>query len=233
MHIERGWEVEQVTGTAQELHDAPVSFYRRSVGVQHVSRPALVLGSTQPIESVDVDGATARGLDVARRHSGGGAVLLSPGSHVWVDLLLPAGDDLWLDDVARSSWWLGAAWADTVLALSPTLPVAATVHHLGLDDRELGRIACFAATGPGEVLIGERKVVGISQRRTRVGARFQCVAYVKWAPAELSTLLHAGARADALTQALEERAGAIAVPSDVALADAPWGVVEELLRHLP
>ena len=36
---------------------------------------------------------------------------------------------------------------------------------------------------------GERKVVGISQRRTRRWARFQCAAYVRWDPAALVALL--------------------------------------------
>ena len=39
---------------------------------------------------------------------------------------------------------------------------------------------CFAGVGPGEVLVGGRKVVGISQRRTRAGARFHCAALRAW-----------------------------------------------------
>ena len=226
---DRGWEVEQLKGTAQQLHDAPVSFDRRAVLVQLVTRPALVLGSTQPIDTVDLDATAERGLEVARRHSGGGAVLLSPGTHVWVDVVVPAGDPLWLDDVARSSWWLGASWARAVTALSEQ---PASVHHGGLDDRELGRLACFAATGPGEVLVGDRKIVGISQRRTRLGARFQCVVYLQWHPDELLALLHAGSRRGALTEALADRADAISMDA-LAGVDQVWRVVEELLQHLP
>jgi hypothetical protein len=39
---------------------------------------------------------------------------------------------------------------------------------------------CFAGTGAGEVLAGGRKVIGISQRRSRNGARFQCALYRHW-----------------------------------------------------
>jgi lipoate-protein ligase A len=36
---------------------------------------------------------------------------------------------------------------------------------------------CFAGVGPGEVLTGDRKLVGLSQRRTRHGIRIQCQAH--------------------------------------------------------
>jgi lipoate-protein ligase A len=45
---------------------------------------------------------------------------------------------------------------------------------------EWSELVCFAGLGPGEVTVGGRKVVGISQRRTRDAARFQCVAYETW-----------------------------------------------------
>ena len=47
---------------------------------------------------------------------------------------------------------------------------------------------CFAGVGPGEVLIDGAKVVGISQRRTRAGARFQCAVLRTWDPAELARI---------------------------------------------
>jgi lipoate-protein ligase A len=42
------------------------------------------------------------------------------------------------------------------------------------------RSVCFAGLGPGEVTVGGRKVVGISQRRRRDGALFQCAALLAW-----------------------------------------------------
>ncbi len=50
-------------------------------------------------------------------------------------------------------------------------------------------LVCFAGVGPGEVLVGGRKAVGISQRRTKEWARFQCAAYRRWDPAALVGLL--------------------------------------------
>ncbi|MBC8484291.1 MAG: hypothetical protein H8D48_05140, partial [Actinobacteria bacterium] len=51
--------------------------------VNEVEAPTLVLGSSQA--GVEV----APGLDVVRRSSGGGAVLLRPDGVLWVDVLMP------------------------------------------------------------------------------------------------------------------------------------------------
>ena len=127
-----------------------------------VDRPALVLGSTQPDDVVDRAAARDAGVEVARRRSGGGAVWLEPGGTSWVDVLVPRADPLWDDDVGRAVHWLGDAWAAAIGA-------AAEVHRGGMVcSAESGR-ACFAGLGPGEVTIGGRKAVGISQRRTASG----------------------------------------------------------------
>lgn len=219
------WSIQHRVGSAQELHDASLAATigasgERTVRINQVTGPALVVGSTQPIGSVSVNAAVARGVDVARRHSGGGAVLLGPSDHVWVDVFVPTGDPLADDDVGRASWWLGRAWA---AALG-----GGTVHHGGVTDRDAAQVACFAALGSGEVERAGRKVVGISQRRTRAGARFQCVAYRTWHPEPLLELLNPmGVRSDAWSRtadALTERAAAAVPPG--------WSVVEDLVPHL-
>ena len=114
-------------------------------------------------------------------------MLLRPGETVWVDVLLPAGDVLAESDVGRAFAWVGRAWAR---ALADVGVEGATVHE--------GRpraatawsgLVCFAGVGPGEVVVGGAKVVGISQRRTRAGSLFQCGALVSWAPGPLVDLL--------------------------------------------
>ena len=52
-----------------------------------------------------------------------------------------------------------------------------------------GRVVCFSSSSPGEVFVGTNKLVGISQRRGREGARFQCVLYRHWKPGEWSPIL--------------------------------------------
>jgi hypothetical protein len=88
------------------------------------------------------------------------------------------------------------------------------------------RLVCFAGVGPGEVLVGERKVVGMSQRRTRDGARFQCVVHRSW---DAEPLL------DLLVLEPDDRAAAGA---DLAVAGAgvaldPSRVIDALVNRLP
>ncbi len=150
-----------------------------------MDRPAIVLGSTQADRVVDRSRAAAVGVEVVRRRSGGGAVLLRPGEVVWVDVLVPAGDALWQADVGLAFGWLGQAWAEALGSLG----VSASVHEGALVGGRWSELVCFGGLGPGEVTVGGRKVVGISQRRTRAGALFQCAALVDWDPSPLLDLL--------------------------------------------
>jgi lipoate---protein ligase len=217
----RGWAVRHLVGPAGDLHAEPMPDpVVREVWVLEAIRPALVLGSTQAEDVVDLAGAAHRGIDVARRRSGGGAVLVPPGELVWFDVIVPAEDPLWLDDVGRAAVWLGEAWRRALASLG----VAPTQVHEGpLACGPLGRLVCFAALGAGEVSLPDgRKVVGISQRRTRAGARFQCASYTRWEPAALGDLLRL------------DDTGRRAVAGAAAGTGRPPGeVVAALLAHLP
>jgi lipoate---protein ligase len=113
-------------------------------------------------------------------------VLLVPGEVLWVDVVVPAGDPLWRDDIGVATHWLGDAWA---AALASSGVTGASVHRGPLVRAPWSDVLCFAGLGPGEVTIDGRKVVGISQRRTRHFARFQCAALLVWDPAALVALL--------------------------------------------
>ncbi|HEX2043252.1 MAG TPA: hypothetical protein VHF24_11505 [Acidimicrobiales bacterium] len=178
--------------------------------------PALVLGSTQGLDVADGAAAARAGVAVVRRRSGGGAVLVRPGEVVWVDVFVPSGDPLWGPDVGRATHWLGRAWADALRALG----WSATWHDGPLVSTRWSSLVCFAGLGPGEVRVGSAKVVGVSQRRTRAGALFQCAALLRWAPGDLLELL--AVPDDRRRQAASDLAGA-AVGIDVegrALEDA-------------
>ena len=82
--------------------------------------------------------------------------------------------------------WVGQAWATALSQVGVAHPI---VHSGPATDRELGRVLCFGSTGPGEVTSAGSKVVGLSQRRTRDGARFQGIAHQKWSPSVLEGLL--------------------------------------------
>ena len=149
-------------------------------------RGALVLGSSQPEELVDADALQRRGLELVKRQSGGGSVLVVPGSVVWIDVLIPRDDPLWEDDVGKSALWLGEAWQATLLEFG----ISAEVHQGPYQPGEWGELICFAGRASGEVFVDGKKSVGISQRRTRQGARFQTALARQWDITDLSPLLN-------------------------------------------
>lgn len=180
------WRVERHEGPARVLAalglpDPPGPVVRLCA----VTGTALVLGSSAPLPTGDT-----RGLDVVRRPSGGGAVLVEPGAQVWADVVIPAGDPRWDADVGRSFHWLGEAWCRALARCG----VGATWHRGPFTGGPLARAVCFAGLGPGEVTFEGRKVVGMSQRRTRAGALVQCVALLRWDPERLGRAVGIDAR---------------------------------------
>ena len=149
-------------------------------------RPALVLGSGQPLSHVDVDACRSAGIDVVRRRSGGAAVLVDAENLLWVDVILPLGHPQWCSDVTRSGDWLGQSWVTALESLGCT---GLSVHRAGMIHTRWSHQVCFAGVGGGEVIDEHgRKLVGISQRRTREGARFQCAVHRRWQPELLASL---------------------------------------------
>jgi lipoate-protein ligase A len=172
------WRVEHLADAASELHARAVpGGGGRTVWVMHPARPAIVLGSTQD----PLDATTRAGFDVVVRRSGGGAVFVDPERSVWIDVVIPRDDPRWDRDVNRSFGWIGEVWATAIRAVLPPdelEPGSLAVHGDGLVRTPWSRLVCFAGLGPGEVTIDGRKVVGLSQRRTREAARFQSIAYL-------------------------------------------------------
>jgi lipoate-protein ligase A len=225
--VSGGWSLVRRRGTAGVLFGQPMPS-SRTVVVYDVVAPALVLGSTQPLL------VPSSSIEVVRRRSGGGAVLVGPEDVVWVDVFLPAGDPLWSHDVGRAFYWLGEAWA---AALG-----VGSVHRGGLVTTPLSRVVCFAGVGPGEVVDGGvgvvgvdggvgggggggggGKVVGMAQRRTRAGALFQCAVALRWDPERMAQLLSLGPEAPGLLAGAVRPVGPL-TGDDAAMA---------LLDHLP
>lgn len=180
------WLVTWSSGTAADFHARSVPAQpMRAVEVLQVASPALVLGSTQPESHVDRRALDEADVRLVRRRSGGGAVLLEPEGSTWLDVVVPRDDPLWSDDVGVAFHWLGRAWAGALHDLG----VPAQVHEGALCTTRWSRLVCFGGLGPGEVTTDGAKVVGIAQRRTRAGARFQCAVLHRWQPEDLAALL--------------------------------------------
>lgn len=226
------WVVETRRGDADALHHQPIDLpARRTIVVASVDRPALVLGSAQRDDVVDWHAVEADGLQVTRRRSGGGAVLLEPDGSTWVDVVIPRDDPLWCDDVGMAFHWLGEVWSRALSSLvAPGVPV---VHRGGFIPSGWSSLVCFAGLGPGEVTVPTHtdaargpKLVGMSQRRTRDAARFQCIAHRHWHPGRLvaALALTSSQRAEAAS-ALADAAVELDVPTET--------IVSALIGHLP
>lgn len=172
------WEVRTVYHSAAEMH-AKDFVAERSIWNVMIADAALVLGSAQKAAVVDAEACARAKVAVVHRRSGGGAVYLEAAQHLWVDVIVPRGDTLWDDDVVVSSQWLGDVWCRVLGSLGY---FNAEVHRLPLKPGTWSKLVCFAGVGPGEVLINGVKAVGISQRRSREFARFQCIIHRQWAP---------------------------------------------------
>ena len=209
----------EVAGAAAEILARPPDGSARSLTVCRFPRPALVLGSSQPGEHVEVDGARAKGVEIARRRSGGGAVLLQSDRVVWTEVFVPTGDALHHLDVGRAFWWLGQVWAEALESLG--VPQV-HVHRQGLVSTAWSSRACFAGLGPGEVTVKGRKAVGLSQRRTRAGSLFQCAVLIDFDPDGIAGLM----RLDK-----PEKAALSRHLSDFAAGVGPWADHQSVLER--
>ncbi|MEM8618383.1 MAG: hypothetical protein AAGF73_01545 [Actinomycetota bacterium] len=138
------------------------------------TRPAVVLGSSQSSDVVDHVAARNLDVDVVRRRSGGGAVLVDPHTTAWFDVIVPAGAPGWGADIHRPMRWLGERLAHALRVVDRDLDPQLQVDVV---ETEWSRLVCFDGLGAGELTLGGHKLVGMSQRRTRAFARLQCSWY--------------------------------------------------------
>jgi lipoate-protein ligase A len=181
-----GWRVIHERGRAADLHAVSADALNQPGGARVVrfcapTAPALVLGSHQPESFFDPAAMEKAGVELARRRSGGSAVLVGPGRVLWVDFVVERADPLWDDDVGRAAWWVGDLWAGAL--------GSGQVWKGPMRATEWSRVVCFAGVGPGEVTVEGRKVVGVCQRRTARAALFQTAALLEWRPEEYRSLM--------------------------------------------
>lgn len=146
--------------------------------------PTLVLGSRQHLDTVDQEQCRRRGVEVVSRRSGGAAVLVGSEQLMWFDVLLTRDHPGWHDDVHKSFRWLSERLVSALTALG----LNATAHYGPMVNTTWSDLVCFAGLGPGEITIEGKKLVGISQRRTRNVARYQVAILRRWQPEDIVSL---------------------------------------------
>jgi len=147
--------------------------------LRHVDVATIVLGSTQDESLINA----SSGVEIVRRRGGGGAVFLDAQCVTWIDLWIPRDDPCHRSDVQTAMVLIGELFRD---ALGQLGVHGATV--LDATHRVTPSAVCFASSGPGEVMIGSNKIVGMTAWRGREGALFQTALYQRQ-PAPLHTLL--------------------------------------------
>jgi lipoate-protein ligase A len=191
----------------------------RTAFVRSIDRPTLVLGSTQDRSIADPGALERCGVTLIRRRSGGGTVLLEPGTAVWLDTWIPRGDPLWEEDVARSRRWVGEWWKEA-------LGGDVSVHHGPPVVNRWSDAICFAGLVAGEVTWRGRKVVGVAQWRGREGCLTHSLAYAEIDWSVLTELLGLGSPA-------ATEVGSVAATLTEASSSAPGKLTERLLEGLP
>lgn len=181
----------KINGSVAELHAFDPFLRPHTNEVAAVwcefSGPAIVLGSRQTAMQLDATLCAQQGLAIVKRRSGGGAVILRPDEVIWIDLIVPAGTVGIPEDVRGSMIWAGQGWVE---ALRPFVAGDLTVWCEGMAESEWSELVCFAGLGPGEVLLDGKKLVGLSQRRTRFGLRIQGLVH-RVAPSQQDSSLFA------------------------------------------
>ena len=123
-------------------------------------QPGVVLGASQQRL---LPSLASHGIEFVGRKAGGGAVLAGP----WMlslSVLLPAGHRFVGGGMSPAYEWIGTRFAEVLRALGVDA-------HPAPKKREAGELAwaCFGGFSPWEVLIEDRKIVGLAQRRSRTG----------------------------------------------------------------
>jgi len=199
--------------TADLVRHRPDPQGRRLACLNLPASTAVVLGSTQQETDVDLARCRAQSVPVVRRRSGGGAVLIVPGSQIWIDLFVPADDRLFEHDVVKASHWVGEAWRASLGRVTHATGPRPQVHDR-LEVTRWSRRICFSGRGPGEVSLDGKKIVGLSQRRGRLGAWFFSMAVVKNQQPELTRLL-AFDRSEDRREAADELALSVGAVGDL------------------
>jgi len=178
--VRRPWPIVERRALPATLHgELPETHGQRLACICAPLKSAVVIGSAQAADDFDAGRLKTAGVDLVRRRSGGGAVLVSPGAQVWIDVFVPSGDELADKDVGNSFYWLGELFAAALKSVLGLPQGVLDVHRGAPLSTPWSKVLCFAGLGAGEVSVSGRKVVGMSQRRQRSGSWIHSMAILE------------------------------------------------------
>ena len=203
-HIERSEQLLSAPG------GSPVLYWSQA------ERTGLVLGFSQKASILNPQALIGEHPPIYHRRAGGTAVLVGPGL-LALDVILPAEHHLILTDLVESYRWLGETWVRALRILDiqtrVVLPHAARTQRERAQQDEMRRSeailrrACNASNSSYEVVVGQRKVVGLDMIRRRNGSLLQAGVLLNWESETLATLLgHSSEEQELLRRELPKRA---------------------------
>lgn len=222
--FEQPWRILPLTICEQQIHieQSEQLLNETAPGATPVlywsqAEPAgVVLGFSQKPSLLNAHALAERRLSVYHRRAGGTAVLVGP--HVLaLDVVLPATHRLVLPDVVEAYRWFGETWvrALDLLGIQTRIVLPAEAHaQRALAKQEAYHAresvlhrACYASNSPYEVVVGERKLVGLDMIRRRQGSLLQAGLLLHWESETLACLLgHTPEEQALLRQELPKRA---------------------------
>ena len=140
--------------------------------VVHQVAPAAITCGRAQMKTVDTDAIAGSGLKLVPRASGGGPVLWD-NDLIAIDVILPHSDPRLPDDIVAAYRWVGEAVASALQGIG--IPDARSVPPDEAREWPVGASSglCFGGLSPWEVVVGDRKVLGLSQVRKQTGAIIQ------------------------------------------------------------
>jgi lipoate-protein ligase A len=152
-----------------------------AVRVWDYAAPEVVLGCSGKADGAMLERASAAGVRLSKRPTGGGAVLAGP----WLlgaSVALPARHPFVVTGLAQSYRWFGsahAAWLQSIGIAARAVAAAQAPRAPALS------WACFARLSHWEVEAGGAKIVGLAQCRRRNGTVFSSAVLVGAPPWEI------------------------------------------------
>lgn len=154
------------------------------------SEPVVIIGVSQSVEDLDLDACRVRGYRVLRRLSGGTAVY-HDATEISIDLVVPLGTWFSPSDITKSYARFGRVIVEALARVGAAVrPVSVAEARRAVVPPDL-QPACFGGLAPHELVVGGRKVVGLSQIRRRGAVAVQAAIYTRFPYGELAAVLRA------------------------------------------